>query len=955
MNRIIFILLLPLCSLLAQEQQANLELAVPFTDNMILQRQTILPVWGFDLPKTKVTVEFAGQKKSAVTDKFGDWIVKLEPLSASLEEREMKISNDRGESITLSGVLIGEVWFSSGQSNMVWVAGKSMCSELAREISSSKQDIPIREINVNTVSALYPQKRATSDEGWKKASSAIGFSALSLSFAHELYKELNVPIGILLSAHSNTRIEAFAQREATEAHPNLAKDGELMRKADPLIKEGKDAYELYYEDLKNWQSQAGPIAEKGGKVPTRPNLPGIAGMWRGPSQFFNGKIAPVIPYAIRGAIWCQGTSNSGDGRIYASRMEALVKGWRDAWEMPEMPFYFTQMQPYGSPDPNNVGFADIRQVQHKFFVENRQDIGMVVQSDINSANPGGIHYYNKLHPGMRMARWALAKQYGKKVAYTGPIYKGYEIKDIKVIVSFEKDSLFGGLMVGSKGMAKNRREPGMFVEPAKPTPNDKLNHFRVCGNDRVWYEASAEIRGDVVHVWSDKVLKPAGVQYAYSAVPENSNLYNKAGLPATPFAVVDGEFIFEEDDLEKAAALKAKYAQWTDPDYPILQVAEYYRDGVILQRNQPIKVWGHANRGVEVTVKLDDQIKKVSPNELEQWSVTFSARPASSEPITLEIKSSHGFERTVRDILIGDVWYLTGSTLLSGEWAYDRRNKEIDLPKTLPLVREFRRRTAASSFPIPRKRRFETGGGKYRTYWSSSDFSKESMGVTMFAYEFAKALGRKGVPQGFMTMSSGHGGRNRQLASPLSWTSFRGVKDVKNPIFKRRLNELFLQYPGTAVAKQALSKHILDVKSFVTGIINGQDQEKDPSTFVLQAPAFPEAGRGDDVASDTIPTYAYNWNVSPLTPIGVAGVIWVPSESNIGENPSEYAAELEIYAKSLSSTYDQKRVPFYYAQPSSSLVEGITVPKLSEAKRITFDQWPKSLREIAISFARQIK
>jgi hypothetical protein len=770
-----------------------------------------------------------------------------------------------------------------------------------------------------------------------------------------LYKELNVPIGILLSAHSNTRIEAFAQREAIEAHTKLEKDTELMCIADPLKNEGKQAYKLYYEDLKNWQTQAGPIAEKGGKVPTRPNLPGIAGMWRGPSQFFNGKIAPVIPYAIRGAIWCQGTSNGGDGRIYAYRMEALVKGWRDAWGMPEMPFYFTQMQPYGSPDPNNVGFADIRQVQHKFFVENRENVGMVVQSDINSANPGGIHYYNKLHPGMRMARWALAKQYGKKVAYTGPIYEGYEIKDKKVIITFEKESLFGGLMVGSKGMAKNRREPGMFVEPARPTPNDKLNHFRVCGDDRVWHEAQAEISGEVVHVWSDKVSKPTGVQYAYSAVPENSNLYNKAGLPATPFALVNGEFIFEEDDLEKAAALKAKYAQWTDPNYPILQVAEYYRDGVILQRNQPIKVWGHANKGVEVTVKLDDQIKKVTPNELEQWYVTFSARSASSEPITLEIKSSHGFERTVRDILIGDVWYLTGSTLLSSEWAYDRRNKEIDLAKTLPLVREFRRRTAASSFPTPRKRRFETGGGKYRTYWSAADFSQESTGVTMFAYEFSKALGRDGVPQGFMTMSSGRGGRSRQLASPLSWTSFRGVKDVKNPMFEERLKELFLQYPGTAVAKQAMSNHILDVKSFVTEIVNGQDQGKDPSTFALQAPAFPEAGRGEDVASDTIPTYAYNWNVSPLTPMGVAGVIWVPSESNIGEYPSEYGAELEIYAKSLTSTYDQKRVPFYYAQPTASLVEGITIPKLPGAKMVTLDQWPKSLKEIAILIGKLAK
>ena len=165
-----------------------MELDVTFTDNMILQRETNVPVWGFDEPKTKVTVEFAGKKKSVVTDEFGDWMVKLEPLSASLEEKEMRISNDRGELFTLSGVLVGEVWFSSGQSNMVWVAGKSMCSNLAREIASSQDDVPIREISINTVSALYPQKRATSDGGWKKASTASGFSALSLSFAYELYK-----------------------------------------------------------------------------------------------------------------------------------------------------------------------------------------------------------------------------------------------------------------------------------------------------------------------------------------------------------------------------------------------------------------------------------------------------------------------------------------------------------------------------------------------------------------------------------------------------------------------------------------------------------------------------------------------------------------------------------------------------------------------------------------------
>ncbi|MBR89656.1 MAG: hypothetical protein CMO66_00050, partial [Verrucomicrobiales bacterium] len=370
MKKLSFLLLFALTSLLglsAEDQQ--LELAAPFTDNMILQRGSKVPVWGFDSPGNKVTVKFAGHSKTAVADRNGDWMVRLDPLEASSEEREMAVRNDKGGLISLKGALVGEVWFSSGQSNMVWTAGKSMCSELAKQLASSKEDVPIREINISTVSALYPQKRATSEEGWKKASAAGGFSALSLSFAHELYKELNVPIGILLSAHSNTRVEAFTQRQAIEAHAKLEKDTALMLDADPLTAQGRKAFEQYYADLKAWQDLAGDAAEAGGKVPQRPKLPGIAGMWRGPSQFFNGKIAPVIPYAIRGAIWCQGTSNSGDGRIYAARMEALVKGWRDAWGMPKMPFYFTQMQPYGSPDPNNVGFADVRQVQHKFFIE----------------------------------------------------------------------------------------------------------------------------------------------------------------------------------------------------------------------------------------------------------------------------------------------------------------------------------------------------------------------------------------------------------------------------------------------------------------------------------------------------------------------------------------------------------------------------------------------------------
>jgi hypothetical protein len=931
----------------------NLELAAPFTDNMILQRQSDVPVWGFDAPGSKVTVEFAGQKKTAVADKNGDWMVKLNPLKASSTERSFKVTNNKGESIVLKGVLVGEVWFSSGQSNMVWVAGKSMCSGIVREIAGAKEDIPVREISINTVSALYPQKKATSDGGWRKGKSAGNFSALSLSFAYELYKELKMPIGILLSAHSNTRIEAFTQRQAIEKHPKLKKDVDLMHDADPLTEQGRNAFEKYYKDLRAWQKEAGEIAVAGGKVPARPNLPGIAGMWRGPSQFFNGKINPVVPYAIRGAIWCQGTSNSGDGRIYAARMEALVNGWRDAWGMLDMPFYFTQMQCYGAPDPDSVGFADIRQVQHMFFMNNRKNVGMVVQTDLNSARPGGIHYYNKLHPGMRLARWALAKQYGKDIAYTGPIYTGYKVQGRKVVVSFEKESLFGGLMVGSKGMAKDYREPGKFVEPARPTPGDKLNHFRLCGKDKKWHAGDAVIVGDTVVVSSKDVPNPIGVQYAYNAVPENSNLYNKAGLPATPFAAVNGKLIFEEDDLEKAAALKARYARYTDPDYPILQVAEYYRDGVIIQRDKSIPVWGHANEGVKVTVTLGGVTKTAIANDLQQWSVEFPALKASTKPITLTVKSSHGFSRTVNNILVGDVWYLTGSTQLTSEWGYNQRDKAAEIPAAMPLVREFKRKTKASTFATPRKRQFETGGGKYRSSWMTADFSAADKGVTMFAYQFAKTLNRQGIPQGFITMSSGQGGRAQQMASPLSWTSFNGVKDIKNPAFKARLDELFLQYSNTDIAKNAADKHVEELKAYVKTVIEAGKSGADMSKGLpLSVPAFPQPGKSNTVKSDMIPTYAYNWCVSPLTPMAVAGVIWIPSEHNIGYTPANYAAELEIYAKSLPSTYGQDKVQFIYAQPASSLVKGITAPEIPGAESITFDKWPSSLKDIATKTAK---
>ncbi len=177
---------------------------------------------------------------------------------------------------------------------------------------------------------------------------------------------------------------------------------------------------------------------------------------------------------------------------------------------------------------------------------------------------------------------------------------------------------------------------------------------------------------------------------------------------------------------------------------------------------------------------------------------------------------------------------------------------------------------------------------------------------------------------------------------------------MKNPAFKARLDELFLQYPNSDIAKKAAAKHINEVKAFVKTIIDAGKSGADLSTAApLQGPAFPQAGRSSTVRSDRIPTYAYNWCVSPMTPMAVAGVVWIPSEHNIGYTPANYAAEMEIYAKSLTKTYGQDEVQFFYAQPASSLVQGITAPKIPGTKRVTFDQWPKSLKAIAVEMAKQ--
>lgn len=935
----------------AQSATQPLQLGSPFVDDAILQRQMDVPVWGWAEPGQDIVVTFAGQTRKTTTGDDGKWMVTLDPMKASADGRELRVKATGQKPVVVQGVLVGEVWLSSGQSNMHWIAGKSMCRELAHKISRAEDDIPIREYEVDIGSSLFPQERTESERGWKRARHAGGFSALSLSFAHRLYEELGIPVGLLRSTHGATPVETWTPYEGFAAHPELQDIATKIRRSDPSTPEGKVAYEQFYKDLREWQAESAKIMNRGGKALPRPALPGIAAEWKGASRMYNKKINGLVPYAIRGMIWCQGTHNSRDGRIYAAKMEALVNGIRHEWKRPELPFYFTQMQCYGNPNPDTVGFADIREAQRLFFMKHIDDhVGMVVQTDLNSARPVGIHYFNKLHPGWRLARWALAHEYGREdLAYTGPLYKSHEINGDTVRVHFEQRGPGGKLMVGSKGMAKDYRKPGAYVEPAKPTPDDKLKHFRLADKDGKWHAADAVIEGMDVVVTSNAVDEPTGVQYAYSATPMGSNLYNEAGLPAAPFAYLNGKQLFQED----LRPPKQKSAPQKRERKPYLSIMTPFRNGAVVQRDMPAPIWGFAKSGATVSVQFAGQTKTAVVDKFDRWRVTLDPMTGNATGRDLVVSTDDGKSRTVSNVVVGDVWFFTGTTGLGG-MVVDRRDKDATTPAPMPLVREFRIRTKARRFRTPRKRRMEIGGGRFSSRWVTAKPDEDgNMDITAAAYHFARKVQEWGVTVGIINMNAEN--------PPLTWISYDGIQTADG--FEKERDELNLQYPNTESCKRAVKKYINTVRNYCDKITKLRDQGKTiPGELAERAPAFPQPYYNQWSNYTETPTHTYNFCLAPNTPLAVKGVVWIPGPKNIGEKPSRYAAALEAYAESLPGTYGQDRVSFSYAQPAAELLrresdgknDAIRKPNIPNAVSIEFDQWPKDLSGIAARLGARI-
>lgn len=466
--------------------QADVTLPSILASHMVLQRDMPAPVWGWAEPGENVTVSFASQMKTAAADKDGKWMVRLDALRASDKGATLTIKGNN--TIELTDVLVGEVWICSGQSNMEWSV---RASANAKEEIENADHPQIRLFNVpGHIVSPAPLAKLQQPGSWAACGpqSAANFSAVGYFFGRSLQKKLNVPIGLVGSNWGGTRIEPWTTLEGFESVPELTNEAAKSKQ------------------------QAQTNAKVGGGDP---------------SAICNAMVMPLAPFAMRGAIWYQGESNGGEGISYYHKKKALVNGWRKLFN-PNLAFYWVQLANFQKPtdDPaGGDGWARIREAQ-RMAANDIPHTGMAVIIDIGEAND--IHPRNKQDAGDRLAHYALNQTYMKHdVVAAGPLFKAMKQEGGRIRLSFHH--VGAGLIVGRKDGLK----------PTESVTDGKLARFAVAGADRKWHWADAVIDGDTVVVASKEVSHPVAVRYAYSMNPVGANLYNKEGLPASPFRTDD--------------------------------------------------------------------------------------------------------------------------------------------------------------------------------------------------------------------------------------------------------------------------------------------------------------------------------------------------------------------------------------------------------------------------------
>lgn len=465
---------LTLTVLFASFATADVRLPAIISDNMVIQADTKAPIWGWAEPNETITVIIGKQKQSVIVDTNGKWMIKLKPMKASDTPVEMTITGKNV--ITIKNILVGQVWLGSGQSNMAFMV--SGVVDANNEIRNG--DYP--SIRLFTVPCTVTLQLAADCKGqWVECSPQTvgGFSAVAYFFGRELHKEIKQPVGLISSSWGGTIAETWMSQESLRANPDFA---HIIQQYEEMLK----AYPNGQADYD--------------KAPQHPSVA---------SLLYNSMIAPLVPYSIKGVIWYQGEANAGHAKEYQTLFPALIADWRNQWQEGNFPFLFVQIADFKMPlvwgDP--IVWAELRDAQLKTL--SVPNTGMVVTTDIGDVND--IHPKNKQEVGRRLALWALAKNYGKKIEYSGPLYEGMNIKSGKIHLTFTH--VDGGLV--AKG--------------------GELKGFTIAGIDQKFVPATANIKNGKVIVENPDVKEPVAVRYGWADVTTECNLYNAAGLPASPF------------------------------------------------------------------------------------------------------------------------------------------------------------------------------------------------------------------------------------------------------------------------------------------------------------------------------------------------------------------------------------------------------------------------------------
>lgn len=524
MKTLLHLLVPLLCLNLPASLMAELSLPHFFSDHMILQRERDAAIWGTATPKSEVTVSFRGKTTSASADDQGHWRVSIATGAADAEGAELTVKAG-DDTKTIKDVLIGEVWLASGQSNMFYTMNRSPAYE---ELMKKANHPGLRMFNAPLVTAEKPQADIEGEWSLCTPETVPGYSAVAFFFALKLHQELGVPVGVLKTCWGGKPVETFTSREALNTLPGTkAMVDKLMEEAaayDPI--KAKANYEAQLEKWKTTMAAAkGKSAEERKRLPKKPSEPkppleteGKAGV------LFNAMINPFAGYTMRGAIWYQGEGNAKAGAVpYDQTLPLMIRDWRQRWG-DDFSFYFVQLANFHAPstEPGTPDPWALLQDRMRHILTSTPKTGMAIINDVGEAND--IHPKDKKSPGERLARWALAKDYGRDLVYSGPLFKTSEAKDGAIRVTFDQ-----------AGAGLKARDGG------------PLKRFEIAGADKVWYWADAKITGtDSVIVSSSDVKQPVAVRYAWASNPEGANLVNSEGLPASIFRTD------EWDDVEAA-------------------------------------------------------------------------------------------------------------------------------------------------------------------------------------------------------------------------------------------------------------------------------------------------------------------------------------------------------------------------------------------------------------------